>query len=402
MTEKLFENNSYIRQFQSRIIKNIILPNNRIGIILDSTAFYPEGGGQPADHGQINGIEVLDVYNETGDIIHVTAAMPTTEVVEASINWARRFDHMQQHTGQHILSAACNELFNAATVGFHLGAQSSQIDLDIPDFTDEQSIAAELHANDIIFSNQAVVVHKATKATLHNYPIRKQPTKEFDDIRLVEIPGVDCCPCGGTHVATTGELGLIKIRNWERKNNLIRLDFICGQRALIDYQEKNHIINQLCGRLSVPVQQIQTALDKQLNKLEETNRQLTVTRQELHSSIATSLHQQTKPLKEIKIITHQLTETTPPEVTSIAKQLATFPATIALLAGINADNTKVHLQFCCSPDLSLNMGIILKTALPLIEGKGGGTGSSAQGGGSAIRHTAEALEVAKQAVIELL
>lgn len=403
MLDHLFQNNSYIRQFESRIIKSEVLPNGCVGVVLDRTAFYPEGGGQPSDQGEMNGIPVLDVYySEENEIIHVMPELPQINIVEAKLDWSRRFDHMQQHTGQHILSAACHELLGAATVGFHLGAQSSQIDLDVTTFTDEQSHAAELFANDTIYANKAVSVHQATAATLANYPLRKQPAKEFADIRLVEIAGIDCCPCGGTHVAATGEIGLIKIRSWERKNNAIRLDFVCGHRALSDYQQKNHICNDLSSRLSVPAPQLLAAFDKQLSKAEETSRQLAAAKQELHSYLADHLYHQAKPVNGVNILVHQLTDAAPADVAGLAKQLAALPSAVALVAGISGDHTKVHLVFSSSSALNLNMGPILKAALPLIEGKGGGNGSSAQGGGSSVKHTTAALELARQAVIKLL
>lgn len=402
MTELLFQNNSYIRQFHSRIKKTIPLPNGSVGVVLEHTAFYPEGGGQPSDRGQINGLPVLDVYSEGTDVIHVLSDLPQTETVDAAIDWARRFDHMQQHTGQHILSAACHELFGAATVGFHMGAQSSQIDLDLPGFTDEQLKAAEQLANELLYSNKTVSIHQATPATLHKYPLRKQPAKDFAAIRLIEITGIDCCPCGGTHVAATGEIGMIKIRSWERKNNAIRLDFVCGYRALADYQYKNLLIKELSGRLSTPGPQLPAALDKLLTKADETNRQLAAARQEFSVQLADNLYRQEEPVKGIKIIVHQLANSSPADAAGLARQLVSFPATVALLAGVAGDNSKVHLVFSCSPGLNLNMGAIIKTALPLIEGKGGGSGSSAQGGGPAVHHAANALELAKQAVIALL
>ncbi|WP_312202886.1 alanyl-tRNA editing protein [Anaerospora hongkongensis] len=402
MTELLFQNNSYIRQFHSRIKQTIPLPNGSVGVVLEHTAFYPEGGGQPSDHGQINGLPVTDVYREGTDIIHVMSELPPTETVEAAIDWARRFDHMQQHTGQHILSAACHELFGAATVGFHMGAQSSQIDLDLPGFTDEELKSAEQAANELLVRNKAVSIHQATPATLHEYPLRKPPAKDFAAIRLIEIAGIDCCPCGGTHVAATGEIGIIKIRSWERKNNAIRLDFVCGYRALADYQYKNLLIQELSGRLSAPGPQLLAAFDKLLAKADETSRQLAAARQELSAQLADNLYRQAEPVKGIKIIAYQLANSSPAEVAGLARQLVSFPATVALLAGVAGDNSKVHLVFSCSPGLNLNMGAILKAALPLIEGKGGGSGTSAQGGGPAVHHAAHALELAEQSVIALL
>lgn len=402
MTELLFQNNSYIRQFHSRIKKTIPLPNGSVGVVLEHTAFYPEGGGQPSDQGQINGLPVTDVYREGTDIIHVMTDLPPTVTVEAAIDWARRFDHMQQHTGQHILSAACHELFGAATVGFHMGAQSSQIDLDLPGFTDEELKAAEQAANELLVRNKAVSIHQATPATLHEYPLRKPPAKDFAAIRLIEIAGIDCCPCGGTHVAATGEIGLIKIRSWERKNSAIRLDFVCGYRALADYQYKNLLIQELSGRLSTPGPQLLAAFDKLLTKADETSRQLAAARQELSVQLADNLYRQAEPVKGFKIIAYQLPNSSPAEAAGLARQLVSFPATVALLAGVAGDNSKVHLIFSCSPGLNLNMGAILKAALPLIEGKGGGSGTSAQGGGPAVHHAAQALELAEQSVIALL
>ena len=211
-TEKLYYSDPYLKEFSAHVIKITELEDGRIGVILDRTAFYPEGGGQPCDTGWLNDIPVIDVRSKDGDIVHVVSEALSTDEVTGRLDWARRFDHMQQHSGEHVLSGAFLELFGAENVGFHLGPDAVYIDIALESLSAGQAAAVEARANAAVYATLPVSTHQVTDADLSRFPLRKLPTKGFGSLRLVEMPGIDCCPCGGTHVSNTGQIGGIKIR----------------------------------------------------------------------------------------------------------------------------------------------------------------------------------------------
>lgn len=394
-TTKLYHENAYIKEFNANIIQVSSLPNNRWAVILDRTAFYPESGGQPFDLGYLDDLAVIEVQEDGENVVHILEAEPLTRSVQGRIHWERRFDHMQQHSGQHILSGAFYSILKANTVGFHLGKESSQIDLDIEVLTPENLESVEIAANQVVFQAQAVRTHWLNQANLQRFPLRKPPAKDFSEIRLVEIANFDYSACCGTHVANTGEIGLIKILSWERKKNGVRVDFVCGWRSLTDYQQKNTILHQLASCLSLPIPNVLNGVEKQLQKLETTTKELALLKQELHRSLANTLYQQGEVINHHTLIVHTLTDVTPIEVSYIAKELNSNPNTITLIAGINQEQTKVHLVFSTSPDVALHMGQELKKVLPLLDGKGGGNEQTAQGGGSKISELPAALALAR-------
>jgi alanyl-tRNA synthetase len=401
-TVKLYHENAYIRDFAANITKVTPLPNNRWGITLDRTAFYPTSGGQSFDYGFLNDLPVIDVQEDGEEVVHIVEAQPNTSQVQGHIRWDRRFDHMQQHSGQHILSGAFFSEMKANTVSFHLGTESSQIDLDIETITPENLQAVEAAANQIVFSAQAIHTHWLNQDTIHHFPLRKPPAKDFSAIRLVEIADFDYSACCGTHVANTGEIGLIKIRSWERKSNGIRVDFVCGWRGLRDYQQKNTILQQVSGLLSLPISAICQGVEKQLLKTETLAKELVAVKQELHRNLATTLYQQGILIAQHKLIVHTLNNATPNEVNTLAKELITNSHVIALICGITADQSKVHLVFSSSPDVCLSMNQELTKILPLLEGKGGGNAQTAQGGGSKIDQLPTALALATDNITKQL
>jgi alanyl-tRNA synthetase len=393
-TIKLYHENAYIKDFTANITKVTPLPDNRWAILLDRTAFYPTSGGQSFDSGFLDDLPVVDVQEDGEEVVHIVEKRPNTSQVQGHIHWTRRFDHMQQHSGQHILSGAFYSVLKASTVSFHLGTESSQIDLDIETVTPENLQAAEDAANQIVFSAKPIHTHWLNQDTIHRFPLRKPPAKDFSEIRLVEIADFDYSACCGTHVANTGEIGLIKIRSWERKNNGTRVDFVCGWRGLKDYQQKNTILQQVSSCISLPIPAIFQGIEKQLLKTEMIAKELVAVKQELHRSLATTLYEQGELIGYHKLIVYTLTNATPNEVNNLAKELVSNPHTIALICGINADQSKAHLVFSASSDVCLPMNQELRRILPLLDGKGGGNAQTAQGGGSKIDQLPAALSLA--------
>lgn len=280
MKYKLYLENPYLREVQARIIDKKY-ENDKYYLKLDKTIFYPHlSGGQPRDTGTINGIKVEDVYEEDSQIIHVIEENVHSDKVTLSIDWSTRVDNMQQHTGQHLLSAAFYKLFNGDTVGFHIGSEYVYIDINIPDMTWEQAEKIEVYVNKIITSNFPIKAYYMGLNELESIPMRKKPTV-ISNIRIVEIDGIDFSPCAGTHLQNTGEIGMIKIRKWKKYKGNIRVEFVCGNRALTDYSWKNKDLNEIALLLSSKDKDVlekvkllyaqKKELEKQIRKLKPRN-----------------------------------------------------------------------------------------------------------------------------------
>lgn len=382
-SKKLYHADPYLQEFTAQIDKIVAMEDGRFGIVLDRTAFYPEGGGQPSDTGMLDDIAVLAVTEKNGDILHVTAARPQTQSVRGRIDWSRRFDHMQQHCGEHLLSAAFLRLFQAENIGFHLGADSVTIDVTLDSLTAEQAASAETCANGFVFANIPVSTHHVASNELARFTLRKQPSKSFAQIRLVDISAVDCCPCGGTHVAATGEVGLIKIRSWERKNGAVRIDFVCGWRALADYNICSGVVQQLSCRLSAPPSEVALAVERQLMRADTLSKALHNTKQTLNRNLAARLYDEAETIKGRKIVTKAFSDYTPGDVADLSKILLDLGPVIALLGAADSDQNKSNLLFAAAPaGDGIDMAALLKSVLPAINGKGGGNALRAQGGGA--------------------
>jgi alanyl-tRNA synthetase len=235
MTDRLYYTDPYSREFDATIAR-IDVHDGRTLVRLDRTFFYPTTGGQPFDTGVLGGHRVVDVVDdEQGDVVHVVegpfekSARPG-ELVHGAIDWPRRFDHMQQHTGQHVLSAAFDRLFKIRTVSFHLGADLSTIDL-AREMTPREIAAAEDEANRIVWEDRPVSIRFVTGEEAALLPLRKEPVRG-GRLRLIDVEGFDLSACGGTHVSRTGEIGVVAVSAWERFKGGQRLEFVCGRRAL--------------------------------------------------------------------------------------------------------------------------------------------------------------------------
>jgi len=276
MSKKLYLENAYLKSCTSDVIKQPKTKGNP-GVILDQTVFYPTSGGQPHDTGTINKVDVIDVFeDEHQQIVHLLEKPVEDAQVACEINWERRFDHMQQHTGQHILSQALLKICNGETLSFHLGDWSATIDIDQSDLSSEIINAVEQHANRVIMEDRHVIAHVVDREEIRKYPVRKPPTVE-DNIRILEIENYDYSPCGGTHCSRTGEIGLIKIRHYENYKGGTRIHFVCGSRALEDYQAKTEILKQLSKSMSAA----ESDLPQNITKLKDDLKALTAERDRL-------------------------------------------------------------------------------------------------------------------------
>src|SRR6266436_1944718 len=247
MTERLYYTDSYLTEFRARVVERS--PDGR-RIYLDRTAFYPTSGGQAFDTGSIAGAPVVDVVDEGERIAHVVDAAVDLDEVECRLDWQRRFDHMQQHSGQHLLSAVMAELFQIATLSVHFGAASSTLDLDAASLSPDQVRAAELRANQAVFENRPVSVLFGDST--EDLGLRKASDRA-GVLRVISIEGLDRSACGGTHVRATGEIGPVLIRKLDRVRNSVRVEFLCGQRALRRARADFEALGKIAQAFSAPL-----------------------------------------------------------------------------------------------------------------------------------------------------
>ena len=241
VTERLYYNDSHLIEFEARVIDHTERVSGWTAVTLDRTAFYPTGGGQPSDTGTINDVRVVEcIDDEANGILHVIQgrAPAVGSTVKGRVDWARRLDHMQQHTGQHILSQAFISLFKAPTRGFRVLEQSCEIDVELDNPTTASIERAVGLANNVIWEDRAITIKEVSSSEASELPLRKEPARS-GDLRVIEIEGFDLTPCGGTHAYRTGEVGIIVVRSWERAKGLTRIEFLAGNRALADYRRAN-------------------------------------------------------------------------------------------------------------------------------------------------------------------
>ncbi|MDA8219451.1 MAG: DHHA1 domain-containing protein [Dehalococcoidales bacterium] len=374
-TKRLDYDNPYARAFRARIVERRQL-KGKVGVILAETLFYPTSGGQPHDTGILGGQPVLDVFEDGEAIVHVVPRDVTGDVAEGVIDWERRFDHMQQHTGQHILSQAFVEAANAETVSFHLSETTATIDVAATDLTAEQLAAVEDRANRIVFEDRPIISAFVAPERLAELPLRKPPTVT-ENIRIVEVAQFDWSPCGGTHCRAAGEVGLIKIRRTERRGTETRAEFACGWRALRDYRWKNDHVNRLANALSVRDGE---AVDGALRWLEEAKareKEVQALREELLGHEAASLRQAAPRRGGVAVVSQIFGNRAVDEVKHLAQKITAEEKTIALLA---VTGQKGQLLFARSADVNCDMGATLRTVMSVVGGRGGGTATLAQGG----------------------
>lgn len=375
MKNLLYYQDATISEFQATVVKTGS-EEGRNYIVLDNTAFYPTGGGQPHDTGWIHGLEIIDVEKVDDEIRHYTAADVSNISGEifAKLNWTRRFDHMQQHTGQHILTAAFVELFDMATTSFHLGTELVTIDLNVSDVTDEQLAAAEKRANEIILENRSIEIKWVSKDELANYNLRKDVSVD-EDIRLVIIPDFDYNGCGGTHPTSTGQVGLLKILATEKMKQQIRIHFVCGQRVLQQLAMRKNILSDVARQLNASEEQAAEAMRKFATATKQTEKNLKDAQDAL-------LQYEAQALASEAIAARTFENRSIQELQKLARFITEQNEQgIALLVATN--DTKLQFVAARGKAQTTSMKTISAAVLPLINGKGGGNDILVQGGGEA-------------------
>jgi alanyl-tRNA synthetase len=370
MGRKLFYEDAYIRKWATSV-DQVIEKEDFYLITLAETAFYPEGGGQPSDSGTIAGIEVLDVFADDEIVFHKLPKRPDTNQVKCEIDWSCRFDHMQQHSGQHLLSAVCRELAHAKTVSFHLGSDFVSIDIDSAGLSKQQVDEIETRANQVIFENRSIQSYFVTKEELNRLPVVKMP-KVTENIRIVEMEGIEYNPCGGTHVAATGSIGSIKIFKTEKQKGSTRIYFKCGFRALAHFNESLNILSSLSARFNTGHRDITDRVEKLEQDYKQAlteNDKLTV--ENASYFIRDLLHEHTDG-----IVCYLFEEKSLKDLQQLAA-LAAKEEDLLVLFGTLKDN---RLLLTHSGSLPIHCGQFMKEYLASFNGKGGGNERGAQAG----------------------
>jgi alanyl-tRNA synthetase len=374
--KRLYYTDCHLKEFSARVVRTSLDPRG-CRVYLERTAFYPESGGQPSDRGMLAGIPILDVVDEEGEVAHVLAASPAEDVVKGNIDWERRFEHMQQHTGQHILSAAFERQGGYKTVSFHMGASSSTIDLDSDRVGAKQIEEAEQVANRVVFENRPVQISFRPAAEVRRLDLRK-PTLREGDIRLVEIDGFDLSACGGTHVSRTGSVGIICIRKVDRAKDLTRVEFVCGDRARQRARQDYLILSEAARSFSTGLDDVPGLITKQSHELREAGKSLQRLVEEVAELEAVRLIQQAPQKAGTRVVQALFEATEGQRAKPTAHAVATHAGAIAL---IGVKGAPTALFFSQTPGGQANLSDVMKRTLATFGGKGGGTRDFAQGGG---------------------
>jgi len=397
-TERLYYNDSYTLDFNADVVEHTTF-KQRPALVLDRTYFYPEGGGQPSDTGLINGVSVIDVQTREADraVLHVLDHKLDDPHIEGQIDVARRLDHMQHHSGQHVLSQALSKAVNADTLSVHMSGERMTIDVNRPNLSVEDWLAVEELANQIVLEDRPVRAWFPEPDELASLAIRKMPDV-VGKVRIVDVGGFDITACGGTHVARTGEIGLIKVVKFERRGDTTRLEFKCGGRSLRDYRDKNDVINRLVTDMTVGYWELPDAMKRMQDENKALRAELKAAREQLVDAEALVMLPAAVPRGDWRIVTRAFDNRDVNEVKLLAQKLTAQPSVIALL-GIAGE--KAQLLFGRAENVTIDMVPLLKKGLSVLGSeRGGGRPNFAQGGGVAAtpEQVMEAIRQAQQLI----
>ena len=393
MTDRLYYTDAYLRIFTARV--TAAEPRR---VILDRTAFYPTSGGQPNDIGTLAGAPVTDVIDDGQDIIHVLAEGDALETpapgseVQGALDWGRRFDHMQQHTAQHVLSAVFARVLGAETVSVHLGG-SSTIDLAVPALSAEDARRVEDEASQIVFDNRPVTVRFVDEDEVAALGLRR-PAKRTGMIRVVEVAGCDRSACGGTHVRSTGEIGPLLLRHWERSRGHLRVEFLSGWRALADYRWKHELVSEWSARMTVGERELAGALERLAAGARDQERALAEARGRLivHEAVERLAAAASKAGR--KVLRLAVSGREAAEVRQLLREM-TGREPCLVLAG---DEATGRLYFARTQGDGPGMAALMAEACRSAGGRGGGTVEFAQGAVPPGEPVTRALAIAEEAV----
>lgn len=371
MTTRLYYTDSYLSAFDARVVDR---SDDGRRIYLDRTAFYPTSGGQPHDTGTMNGIAVRDVADDGDRVAHILDAPVESDTVSGVVDWSRRFDHMQQHTGQHLLSAVLATLFDWHTISVHFGSDISTLDLDVSSVAPERVAAAAERANTIVFENRPVRVSFEDAATATG--LRKASDRS-GTLRIVTIADLDRSACGGTHVRATGEIGPILIRRIDKVRQSARLEFVCGWRAIRGADADHAALASLGRTLSAAPNEVAELVAHQHDRLRDVEARGRALENELALRVARERYDAAQPdAMGVCLIVERRATGTLDELRPLALAVAAMPH--ALFVGMVASPVPGVLM-ASAADSGVDAGRVLKTALTHVGGRGGGSPRLAQG-----------------------
>jgi alanyl-tRNA synthetase len=382
MTERLYYTDSTCREFEAMVL-SVDVAGPTLRVSLDRTAFYPTSGGQPFDTGVLGGRRVVDVVDADDAVWHVLEAgqsdaadpIQAGQVIRGVIDWPRRTDHMQQHTGQHILSAAFDRLFQARTVAFHLGTATATIDL-ARDLSSSQVTAAEQEANRIVWDDRPVGVRFATADEARALPLRKESDRE-GTLRLVEVEGFDLSACGGTHVPRTGAIGIIAVTRTERFKGGLRVEFVCGGRALDSHRRLRDLVAAVSKKLSAGPEDFGASIDRLRADFSAMKKAGAVRDRELAGYRAAALAASAVPVPAGHLVS-AVVESDAEEAKALASAIAARDAYIAVIV---TSAQPVLVAVACAPSAGVAANEILSGLTAAFGGRGGGRRDLAQAGG---------------------
>jgi len=369
--ERIYYLDSYCRTFRARALDR---SDDGCRVVLDRTAFYPTSGGQPHDTGRVAIARVLDVIDEGDHVVHVLSDPVPDGELDCEIDWPRRFDHMQQHTGQHLLSAVLAELFEIGTISFHMGSESSTIDVACPSITPEQLRVAEARANAMVQENRSVTVD--FEDALVAGGLRKA-SERAGSLRIVSIEGLDRSACGGTHVRSTGEIGAILLRSVEKVRGNVRLNFLCGGRAIRRARSDFDALELAARAFSTPLDEVPTLVLAQVERLKDTDKMRRRLEKELAEQRGRSLHAAT-PVSGPGIRLHTRIVHAAPNVDELqAEALGFVLQGGAVFVALIKD--RASAMVAASADSGVHAGNVLRSLLSEFGGRSGGSAQMAQG-----------------------
>lgn len=387
-TVRAYYEDPYCREWTATVLRRE-RREGRVGLVLDRTCFYPGGGGQPPDAGTIGSQPLLEI-TEGDDLVHWVAEDPAADTVPCALDWARRLDHMQQHTGQHILSAAFERVLDADTVSFHLGEDMVSIDIAHIGLTDDDLRRVEQAANEVVMADLPVGIRYFEPGEVISLPLRRPPAVE-GRVRIVAVEGVDYSPCGGTHCARTGEVGPIKIVRAERRGQETRIYFLCGGRALEDYRRKHAILSSLAAHFTVADAELPDAVARLEDEAHALRKALEQAQARLLEIEAARLLEEAESVGDVRVVARVFDDRNGEAVKRLALHLAAQGRCVALLA---SRGERVQVAFARSDDVGYDMAALLRQVAPTFGGRGGGQPQIAQGGGTDASRVDEALRQA--------
>lgn len=371
MTTRLYYTDAYAAEFTSTVVERSA---DGTRVYLRESAFYPTSGGQPHDLGRLAGIAVVDVVDEDERVAHVLA-QPIAESageVRGEVDWARRYDHMQQHTGQHLLSAVFEDLFGFKTISVHFGPDYATLDLDAENVTRTQLVAAEERANAIVAEARPVTVSFEDAATATGL---RKASDRAGTLRIVTIEGADRSACGGTHVRSTAEIGVVLVRGLERIRKATRVEFLCGRRAVRRARRDYEILTTVGGALSAAIDDVADLVGSQAERLKESENARKKLAQELATYRMRERYDAAAPNAHGVRVVLVRDASSADELRTLAQSALSLPRSIV----IGALTEPASVLLAASDDSGVNAGQLLKECLSAAGGRGGGSPRLAQG-----------------------